>query len=46
MRLSIKRGIGRYAVLVVGLGVAGVAIGWFNPGLAHDVNAIRSPGSR
>jgi hypothetical protein len=41
---SIKRGLGRYAVLVVGLGVAGVAIGWFRgPGLVHDIHAVRTP---
>ena len=32
MRLTVKRGVTRYAVLVVGLGAAGVVIGW----LCHD----------
>lgn len=33
MHLSIKRGLGRYAALVIGFGAAGLAIGW----LGHDL---------
>ncbi|MGH3387328.1 MAG: hypothetical protein ACRDOO_00440 [Actinomadura sp.] len=41
-----KRGLGRYTVLIVGIGVAGVAIGWFSPGLAQDMHTIRPTGGR
>lgn len=46
VRLTMKRGLGRYTVLIVGIGVAGVAIGWFSPGLAQDMHTIRPPGGR
>jgi hypothetical protein len=46
VRLTIKPGLGRYTVLLLGIGVAGVAIGWFNPGLTQDINTIRPAGSR
>lgn len=46
VRLTIKHGLGRYTVLIVGIGVAGVAIGWFRPDLAHDLHAIRQTDSR
>ncbi|MCW2885552.1 MAG: hypothetical protein QOE54_1662 [Streptosporangiaceae bacterium] len=31
MQLSVKRGFGRYTALFVGLGAAGLAIGWLGP---------------
>ncbi|WP_165495356.1 hypothetical protein [Actinomadura roseirufa] len=31
-RRVVRRGTGRYTVLLVGLGAAGVAIGWLGPG--------------
>jgi hypothetical protein len=33
VQLSIKRGFSRYTVLFVGLGAAGLAIGWMGPDL-------------
>jgi hypothetical protein len=35
VRRTVKRGVARYCVLIVGLGAAGVAIGW----LCHDLPA-------
>jgi hypothetical protein len=35
VRRAVKRGVTRYTVLIVGLGTAGVAIGW----LCHDLPA-------
>ncbi|GAA2089343.1 hypothetical protein GCM10009780_32060 [Actinomadura alba] len=35
VRRAVKRGVARYSVLIVGLGAAGVAIGW----LCHDLPA-------
>lgn len=54
MRLTIKRGVRRYTVLIVGLGAAGVVIGWVGHDLAvlsavrtvRTVRAARSPGVR
>jgi hypothetical protein len=28
VQITVKRGIGRYTAIIVGLGAAGVAIGW------------------
>jgi hypothetical protein len=38
-----KRGLGRYSVLVVGLGAAGVAIGWLGPGVTGLTLAVGRP---
>ncbi|MQY08579.1 hypothetical protein [Actinomadura macrotermitis] len=46
MRLTInperlvKPGPGRYTVLLVGLGAAGVALGWLGPEVAHSSAAV------
>lgn len=37
-----KRGIGRYTALVLGLGAAGVAIGW----ISHDLKLTGSSSAR
>lgn len=37
----IKSGAGRYTMLLVGLGAAGVAIGWIGPAAMHR----RQPGT-
>jgi hypothetical protein len=43
VRLTMKRGLGRYSVLVVGLGAAGVAIGWLGPGVTGLTPAVGWP---
>jgi hypothetical protein len=43
VRLTMKRGLGRYSVLVVGLGAAGVAIGWLGPGVTGLVPVAGRP---
>jgi hypothetical protein len=42
VRRTVKRGVARYCVLIVGLGAAGVAIGW----LCHDLPAPVAAGAR
>jgi hypothetical protein len=42
VQLSIKRGFGRYTALVVGLGAAGLAIGWIGPNITAVLIADRS----
>ncbi|MFC0040964.1 hypothetical protein [Actinomadura rayongensis] len=37
----IRTGPGRYTVLLVGLGAAGVAIGWLGPDMADRAAVIR-----
>ncbi|WP_019633782.1 hypothetical protein [Actinomadura atramentaria] len=37
----IRTGPGRYTVLLVGLGAAGVAIGWLGPDVADRASVIR-----
>jgi hypothetical protein len=42
VQLSIKRGFGRYTALLVGLGAAGLAIGWIGPDITATLIANRS----
>jgi hypothetical protein len=46
VQLSIKRGFGRYTALFVGLGAAGLAIGWIGPDITATLIANRSQLSR
>ncbi|WP_157429453.1 hypothetical protein [Actinomadura oligospora] len=36
----VRTGTGRYTVLLVGLGAAGVAIGWLGPELRRDARRV------
>ncbi|WP_158566804.1 hypothetical protein [Actinomadura craniellae] len=41
MRMTVKGGVGRYTMMFLGIGAAGVAIGWLSPEMTAMTGTFR-----